>query len=124
MPVGRRADRVSRKRLHVAGMATITVLTAAIGFTQNLLNVSLLHALMGISAAMAAVTSLTLLGDATKQTSRGTKMGGFDLANLGGYGLGFGLGYLLLNEFAHNHHRQSKAFWAKSGHSFTTSLIS
>src|SRR5438034_7213348 len=52
MPVGRLADRVSRKRLHLAGMATITVLTAAIGFTQNLLNVSLLHALMGISAAM------------------------------------------------------------------------
>src|SRR5438046_10658685 len=95
MPVGRRADRVSRKRLHLAGMATITVLTAAIGFTQNLLNVSLLHALMGISAAMAAVTSLTLLGDATKQTSRGKKMGGFDLTNHGGNGLGIVLGTIL-----------------------------
>src|SRR2546427_4732700 len=112
MPVGRLADRVSRKKLHLAGMATITVLTAAIGFTQNLLNVSLLHALMGISAAMAAVTSLTLLGDATKQTSRGTKMGGFDLANLGGYGLGFGLGSLFANEFAGRLHW---AFWATAG---------
>src|SRR5690349_4669532 len=40
MPVGRLADRISRKRLHLAGMATITILTAAIGFTQNLLDVS------------------------------------------------------------------------------------
>jgi len=123
MPVGRLADRVSRKRLHLAGMATITVLTAAIGFTQNLLNVSLLHALMGISAAMAAVTSLTLLGDATKQTSRGTKMGGFDLANLGGYGLGFGLGSLLISEFANSHYGLSEAFWVTSGIFFATSLL-
>ncbi len=123
MPVGRLADKVSRKRLHLAGMATITVLTAAIGFTQNLLNVSLLHALMGISAAMAAVTSLTLLGDATKQTSRGTKMGGFDLANLGGYGLGFGLGSLLINEFANSHYGLSEAFWVTSGIFFATSLL-
>src|SRR5437773_10832348 len=105
-------------------MATITVLTAAIGFTQNLLNVSLLHALMGISAAMAAVTSLTLLGDATKQTSRGTKMGGFDLANLGGYGLGFGLGSLLINEFANSRYGLSQAFWVTTGIFFATSLLS
>src|SRR6266516_2477109 len=74
MPVGRLADRMSRKKLHLTGMTLITVLTAAIGFTRNLLNVSVLHALMGVSAAMAAVTSLTLLGDATKQTNRGKKM--------------------------------------------------
>src|SRR6266699_4962407 len=111
MPVGRLADRVSRKRLHLTGMATITVLTAAIGFTRNLIDISMLHALMGVSAAMAAVTSLTLLGDATKQTSRGTKMGGFDLANLGGYGLGFGVGSLLVNTFPA---RLSYAFWLTS----------
>src|SRR6266571_5001198 len=123
MPVGRLADRVSRKKLHLLGMATITILTAAIGFTQNLLNVSVLHALMGISAAMAAVTSLALLGDATKQTSRGTKMGGFDLANLGGYGLGFGLGSLLVTEFVNGHYGLSEAFWVTSGIFLATSLL-
>ena len=124
MPVGRLADRVSRKRLHLAGMATITILTAAIGFTRNLLDVSLLHALMGVSAAMAAVTSLTLLGDATKQTSRGGKMGGFDLANLGGYGLGFGLGSLLVDVFADRQpYGLSYAFWATSGVFLFTSLL-
>ncbi len=120
LPVGRLADRISRKRLHIAGMMIITVLTAAIGFTQNLLNVSILHALMGVSAATAAVTSLTLLGDATKQTNRGKRMGGFDLANLGGYGFGFGLGSLLVTVFAN---RLSYAFWVTSGIFLVTSIL-
>ncbi len=111
-PVGRLADRTSRKNLHVTGMLLITTLTAAIGFTQNLYNIAILHAFMGVSAATAAVTSLTLLGDATKMTNRGKSMGGFDLANLGGYGLGFGLGSLLVNEFAT---KLAYAFWVTAG---------
>ena len=55
LPVGKLADRFSRKNLHVTGMLLITGLTAAIGFTQNLSNISILHALMGVSAATAAV---------------------------------------------------------------------
>ncbi len=120
MPVGRLADRMSRKKLHLTGMTLITILTAAIGFTRNLLSVSVLHALMGVSAAMAAVTSLTLLGDATKQTNRGKKMGGFDLANLGGYGLGFGVGSVLVTAFAS---RLSDAFWVTSGIFLFTSIL-
>src|SRR5713226_9865121 len=112
IPVGRLADRFSRKKLHVTGMLLITGLTAAIGFTTDLRNVSILHALMGVSAATAAVTSLTLLGDATKRTDRGKSMGGFDLANLGGYGLGFGVGGLLVNVFADE---LSYAFWVTAG---------
>jgi MFS family permease len=120
MPVGRLADRMSRKRLHLIGMTLITLLTAGIGFTTNLLNVSILHALMGVSAAMAAVTSLTLLGDATKQTNRGKKMGGFDLANLGGYGLGFAVGSILVTAFASRLHY---AFWVTSGIFLFTSIL-
>jgi MFS family permease len=113
LPIGRLADRFSRKRLHIIGMIMITILTAAIGFTRNLLNVSILHALMGISAATAAVTSLTLLGDATKLTNRGKSMGGFDLANLGGYGLGFGVGGILVNVFPDK--LLPYAFWVTAG---------
>jgi MFS family permease len=124
MPIGRLADRISRKRLHLTGMGSITILTAAIGFTRNLLDVSILHAIMGISAALAAVTSLTLLGDATKQTNRGKKMGGFDLANLGGYGLGFGVGSVLVNEFLNRSpYGLSYAFWVTSGIFLFTSLL-
>ncbi len=111
-PIGRLADRHSRKKLHVTGMLLITLLTAAIGLTQNLTNIAILHALMGVSAATAAITSLTLLGDATKITNRGKSMGGFDLANLGGYGLGFGLGSLFANLFAN---KLAYAFWLTSG---------
>jgi len=112
LPIGRLADRFSRKRLHIIGMIMITMLTAAIGFTTNVLYVSVLHAIMGVSAAAAAVTSLTLLGDATKLTNRGKSMGGFDLANLGGYGLGFGVGGLLVSVFADE---LSYAFWVTAG---------
>jgi MFS family permease len=124
LPVGRLADRVSRKNLHVVGMMLITVLTAAIGFTRNLLNVSALHAFMGVSAATAAVTSLTLLGDATKQTNRGKSMGGFDLANLGGYGLGFGLGSVLVSICnLYYDGNLALAFWITSGIFFVTTLM-
>jgi len=119
-PIGRLADRSSRKNLHVAGMLFITALTAAIGFTQNLTNVAILHAFMGVSAATAAVTSLTLLGDATKITNRGKSMGGFDLANLGGYGLGFGLGSLLVNIFPS---RLAYAFWLTAGIFLTAGIM-
>jgi len=112
LPIGRLADKFSRKNLHITGMIMITILTAAIGFTRNLLYVSGLHALMGVSAATAAVTSLTLLGDATKLTNRGKSMGGFDLANLGGYGLGFGVGGILVNVFRDE---LNQAFWVTAG---------
>src|SRR5256712_13171363 len=101
-------------------MLLITALPATIGFTTNLREVSILHAMMGVSAATAAVTSLTLLGDATKRTDRGKSMGGFDLANLGGYGLGFGLGSLLVNTFPS---RLSYAFWLTSGIFLTAGIL-
>ncbi len=69
--------------------------------------------MMGVSAAITAVTSLTLLGDAKKLTNRGKQMGGFDLANLGGYGLGFGVGGLLVNSFPPD--KLSYAFWVTAG---------
>ncbi|HZD12588.1 MAG TPA: MFS transporter, partial [Candidatus Binatus sp.] len=122
MPVGRLADRFSRKKLHVFGMFFITVLTAAIGFTTDLYKVSIIHGLMGVSAATAAVTSLTILGDATKQTNRGKGMGGFDLANLSGYGVGFGLGSLLVNlSFFQGH--LNYAFWLTASIFLFTGII-
>src|SRR5437867_11794919 len=63
IPIARLADKHSRKKLHVAGMLLITGLTAAIGFTTNLGLISILHAILGVSAATSDVTPLTLLGD-------------------------------------------------------------
>ncbi len=114
MPVGRLADRFSRKRLHVMGMFLITGLTALIGFTTDLYKVAVIHGLMGVSAATAAVTSLTLLGDTTKQTNRGKGMGGFDIANLSGYAVGFGVGSLIVNLSLFQAHL-NYAFWLTAG---------
>src|SRR5207244_11325279 len=83
-------------------------------------NVAVLDRQRRVSAAEAAVTSLRLRGDATKQTNRGKKMGGFDLANLGGYGLGFGVGSVLVTAFAS---RLSYAFWVTSGIFLFTSIL-
>ena len=122
LPVGRMADRFSRKKLHVFGMFLITALTALIGFTTDLYKISIIHALMGFSAATAAVTSLTILGDATKQTNRGKGMGGFDLANLSGYGVGFGLGSVLVNLSLFQAHL-NYAFWFTATIFFFTGII-
>jgi MFS family permease len=122
MPVGRLADRFSRKKLHVFGMFFITILTAAIGFTTDLYKVSIIHGLMGFSAATAAVTSLTILGDATKQTNRGKGMGGFDLANLAGYGVGFGVGSVLVNLSYFQGHL-NYAFWFTASIFLVTGVI-
>jgi MFS family permease len=122
MPVGRLADRFSRKKLHVFGMFFITILTAAIGFTTDLYKVSIIHGLMGFSAATAAVTSLTILGDATKQTNRGKGMGGFDLANLAGYGVGFGVGSVLVNLSYFQGHL-NYAFWLTASIFLVTGII-
>src|SRR5213593_1532369 len=49
IPIERLTDHFSRKTLHVTGMLLITALTATIGFTTNLREVSILHAMMGVS---------------------------------------------------------------------------
>ncbi len=49
---------------------------------------------------MVAVASLTMITDLTVTTNRGVGMGGFDLANLGGYGVGIALGVAFTNVFA------------------------
>src|SRR5256712_10468987 len=49
---------------------------------------------------MVTVASLTMITDLTVVTNRGVGMGGFDLANLGGYGVGIVLGVAFSSVFA------------------------
>jgi MFS family permease len=58
------------------------------------------HGLEGLAAAMVTVASLTMITDLTVVTNRGVSMGGFDLANLAGYGVGIVLGFLFSGVFA------------------------
>lgn len=89
LPVGAWVDRRGRRRAFLAGMASITVLTLCISFTRtNIPLVGGAHALMGLSAAMVTISSLTMITDLTVVENRGAGMGAFDLANLSGYGVG------------------------------------
>jgi len=101
LPVGAWVDRSGRRRAFVLGMALITVLTAIISLTRN--DIPLVggaHAIMGFSAAMITISSLTMITDLTVVGNRGTGMGAFDMANLSGYGVGAISGLLMKKMFS------------------------
>jgi MFS family permease len=102
LPVGTFVDLRGRRRAFVAGMATISILTFVIGLSNNLVLVGGAHALEGLAAAMVTVASLTMITDLTVKENRGAGMGGFDLANLAGYGAGIFLGVAFSHIFASN----------------------
>ncbi|HEV2119087.1 MAG TPA: MFS transporter [Candidatus Bathyarchaeia archaeon] len=100
LPVGAYVDRKGRKKLFVAGLALIAILSLVIGLSNNLALVGGAHGLEGLAAAMVTVASLTMITDLTVVTNRGVSMGGFDLANLAGYGVGIVLGFVFSGVFA------------------------
>ena len=100
LPVGAYVDRKGRRKVFVAGLGLIAILSLVIGLSNNLLLVGGAHGLEGLGAAMVTVASLTMITDLTVVTNRGVGMGGFDLANLGGYGVGIVLGATFSTVFA------------------------
>jgi MFS family permease len=102
LPVGTFVDLRGRRKAFVAGMAMISILTFLIGLSNNLVLVGGAHALEGLAAAMVTVASLTMITDLTVEKNRGAGMGGFDLANLAGYGAGIFLGVAFSHVFASN----------------------
>src|SRR6266566_3019357 len=102
LPVGTFVDLRGRRKAFVAGMTMISILTLLIGVSNNLVLVGGAHALEGLAAAMVTVASLTMITDLTVKENRGASMGGFDLANLAGYGTGILLGLSFLHVFATN----------------------
>jgi MFS family permease len=102
LPVGTFVDLRGRRKAFVGGMAMISILTFVIGLSNNLVLVGGAHALEGLAAAMVTVASLTMITDLTVEKNRGAGMGGFDLANLAGYGSGIFLGVAFSHVFATN----------------------
>src|SRR3989449_6688619 len=100
LPVGAYVDRKGRRKVFVAGLGLIAILSLLIGLSNNLVLVGGAHGLEGLAAAMVTVASLTMITDLTVVTNRGVGMGGFDLANLGGYGVGIVLGVAFSSVFA------------------------
>jgi MFS family permease len=100
LPVGAYVDLKGRRKVFIAGLGLIAILSLLIGLSNNILLVGGAHGLEGLAAAMVTVASLTMITDLTAVTNRGVGMGGFDLANLGGYGVGIVLGVAFSNVFA------------------------
>ena len=100
LPVGAYVDRKARKKIFVAGLALIAILSLVIGLSNNLVLVGGAHGIEGLAAAMVTVASLTMITVLTVVTNRGVSMGGFDLANLAGYGVGIVLGFVFSGVFA------------------------
>jgi MFS family permease len=102
LPVGAYVDLRGRKKLFVAGLTLISILSLIIGLSNNLVLVGGAHGIEGLAAAFVTVASLTMITDLTVETNRGVGMGGFDLSNLAGYGVGIGLGVLFSSVFSSN----------------------
>ena len=100
LPIGAYVDRKGRRKVFIAGLALIAILSFLIGLSNNLFLVGGAHGVEGLAAAMVTVASLTMITDLTVVSNRGVGMGGFDLSNLAGYGVGFGLGFVFLSVFA------------------------
>lgn len=100
VPMGRLCDVRGRKTTFVVALGIMAALMASVGLTRNLYVVSGIHALMGIGAAGVTVASLTMITDLTGVKNRGTGMGAFDFANIGGYALGLFLGGRLESFFS------------------------
>lgn len=98
--IGSYSDKGGRKLAFTSGLVSLAALNIALSTTRNVDEASLLHALMGVSAAAVTVSTLALITDYTMKSNRGRWMGGFDFANLAGYALGFLLGSYFAHRFS------------------------
>ncbi|MEM3386440.1 MAG: MFS transporter [Nitrososphaerales archaeon] len=101
-PVGMYVDRRGRKNMLFFGLMSIAILTFLIGLSRDVLYITVVHGLMGISAAAVIVSTLTMITDLTKISDRGVGMGVFDLANIAGYAGGILIGTWLYTTFETN----------------------
>jgi MFS family permease len=101
-PVGMYVDRHGRKRIMLAGIVSMTLLTFLVGLSRNTLFIASVHGVMGFAAAAVTVSTLTMITDLTRKSDRGAGMGVFDLANIGGYAGGILIGTWLYTMFETN----------------------
>lgn len=101
-PVGMYVDRHGRKKILLAGIVSMTLLTFLTGLSRDTVFIAVVHGVMGFSAAAVTVSTLTMITDLTRKSDRGAGMGVFDLANIGGYAGGILVGTVLYSMFEAN----------------------
>jgi MFS family permease len=102
--VGILADRFGRKWIISFGLIISAFVSLAFTFSSNPLYLTLIHGIQGVCAAAIIVSTLALLTDLARNTSRGRDMGAYDFATVAGYALGFFLALALINNNVTNAH--------------------
>ena len=98
--VGIIADRFGRSRWIWVGLCISTIALVAFTLSTDIAYLMFVHSIQGIAAAMIVVSSLTMVTDISKTSTRGREMGIYDFANLGGYMVGIFVAGVL----ARSHH--------------------
>src|SRR6266704_4397118 len=99
LPLGVWADRGIRKNIIALCVGIWSVATALAGFTQNLLQLFSVRAVLGIGEAGYAPASLSLLGDFFSKARRGRVLSYWSSGTLLGAAIGFTLGGVVGDAF-------------------------
>ena len=86
--IGILADRLGRRQWIWIGLCVSTIALFAFTLSTDVAYLVLVHSIQGIAAAMIVVSTLTMVTDISKTSTRGREMGMYDFANLGGYMVG------------------------------------
>lgn len=82
------ADKIGRKPLILAGLATSASVLFTFPHTTDVALLTIIHGIQGIAAAMIVASSLAMVADHAPERFRGREMGLYDFANVGGYAVG------------------------------------
>src|SRR5881398_3504123 len=92
LPLGVWADRGIRKNIVALCVGIWSVATSLAGFTQNLIQLFSMRAILGIGEAGYAPASLSLLGDFFSKARRGRVLSYWSIGTLMGAAIGVALG--------------------------------
>jgi MFS family permease len=99
LPLGIWADRGIRKNIVALCVGIWSVATALAGFTQNLVQLFSMRAILGIGEAGYAPASLSLLGDFFSRGQRGRVLSYWSIGALVGAAIGVALGGRIADQF-------------------------
>lgn len=97
-------DKVGRKWIISIALIASSAISLAFTFSPDPVYLAIMHGLQGICAAAIIVGSLALLTDIAKRTSLGRDMGTYDFFTILGYGLGFFVALIIINNNPANAH--------------------
>ena len=102
--VGVLADKFGRRWIISASLIVSSIVSLAFTLDSNTEYLIIIHGIQGLCAAAIVVSSLALLTDLARNSSRGREMGTYDFSTIAGYGLGFFAALVIINGNPANAH--------------------